>query len=451
MKNFCLKRIFILLMLISFTLMFSSCQGNKGTGGEGKGSGDAGEKKTEPEASPVVEGIGDYFPHKAGDEYQFWLIVKNREQAAGGEVSMKFTGTEKIGETECFVSEIITNGQTVGKNYYEITKDKIFLLRQSRPEGEVVNFDPPSIVFQYPFKKGDTWVNKNKRDNSETTCKVVGEEEVELPMGKVKAWKVTSEVVFSETEKIGNESWYVKGIGKIQERNYAQNGMDSQESLITLRSYIIGGVSSNELIANSIKSLKNAHQQVEEYFPLKPGSSWVYKDITTGPDGKDTEQENLYEITGVEEYQGKECIILNRLMRRMPMFASKDLYVVEGDKILTYGSRDIREGKKEPVLMLKFPFKAGAKWETDEDSIKRIHTVTGEEEVKVPAGTFKAWKMENKYVINKGIKQTSNVTVWYAKGVGVVKVNSEARTTDKKLMNRMELVEYHIPGVKNKE
>ncbi len=451
MKKFFIGRFYILAVLITFLLIFASCQGNKEIGSEGGKGGKVSEVKEEKKESPAVESINDYFPHQIGDEYSYWLMVKNKEQATGGEITLKFTGKEKVGEKECTVSEVVVDGRTVGKNFYEIKDDMILLVRQSRPEGEVLTLEPPSVVFKYPFKKDDTWVNKNKQDNSETNCKVVGEEEIELPLGKVKAWKVTSEVVFSETEKIGNESWYVKGIGKVQERNFAQNGMDSQESLITLKYYKIDGVDSNELMEKKITSLKNAHEQVLEYFPLKPGSKWVYRDVTTGPRGKDVEQDNLYEITGVEEYHGKECIILNRLMHKMPMFASKDLYVVEGDKIFTYGARDIREGTKEPSLMLKFPFKAGEKWETNENSVRRIHTMVGEEEVKVPAGTFKAWKMENKYVIDKGVKQTSNVTVWYARGVGVVKVNSSAKSKDTSIKNSMELLEYSIPGEKNRK
>lgn len=443
-------RFCLVALILALSLILSSCRGNQGINGtpDIRGEGKVTEKNDDKKESPVVESINDFFPHQTGDNWTYWLMVKNPEGTAGGEVSMKFTGKEKIDDTECIVSEIVAEGQTVGKNFFKISDDKVVVLRHSMPEGDVINFDPPAVIFKYPIKKGDTWVNSDKTEKFETTYKVEGEEELELPIGKVKAWKITNETIYSQDEKVGNEAWYVKGIGKVQERNYSKRGSESQESLITMKSYDVGEVNSNELIEKSIKSKQNAHEQMLEYFPLKIGSQWVYKDETTGPQGKEAEQENLYEITGVEDYQGKECIILNRLMHKMPMFKSKDLYVIDGDKLFTFGSKDIKEGKKEPALMLKFPFKAGEKWETNEDSVRRIHKVVGEEDVEVPAGKFKAWKMENTYIIDKGIKQTSEVAVWYAKGVGVVKVDSVAKAKDMTVKNRMELMEYRIPGEK---
>lgn len=443
MKNLTAIKVYSVVFFLLLSFLFTSCQEKKGNGTAPDGGQD-GRTVGKAEDSNAGESINDYFPHQAGDEFSYWLILKNKEGTTGGEVDMKFTGKEKIGETECFVSEIVAEGQTVGKNYYEITPDKILLHRQSRPEGVVVDYDPPLIVVKYPFKSGDSWVNANKGDDTETKCSVEAEEEIELPMGKVKAWKVKSEIVISEKEKVESDSWFAKGIGKVQERNYSQSDMDSMESLITLKYYTVAGVNSRKEALNKAQSLKNAHRDVHDYFPLKPGSRWIYRDTTTGQEGKEAVQENLYEIMGVEEYQGKECIILNRLMHRMPMFASKDLYVVEGDKVYTFGSKDIKEGKKEPSLMLKFPFKAGEKWESDSDSIKRTHTVIGEEDVEVPAGKFKAWKIVNEYIISKGVPQTSNVTVWYAKDVGVVKVDSLAKSKDKTVKNRMELLEYNM-------
>ena len=450
MKNNFKQRLCLVALILLVSMFLASCQGNQktNTGPDTGGKGNVSVKTDKKKESPSVESINDFFPHQAGDNWTYWLVVKNSEVTRGGEVSVKVTGTENIEETECTVSEIVADGQTVGKNYVKISDDKIAVMRHSLPEGDVINFDPPSVVLKYPLKKGDSWVNHEKTEKVDTTYKNAGEEELTLPIGKIKAWKITNETVYSPDEIVGNEAWYAKGIGKVQERNYSKRSGEIQESLITLKSYNVGGVSSNELIEKSIKSKQNANKQMLEYFPLKIGSQWVYKDVTTGPQGNETERENLYVITGVEQYQGKECIVLNRLMNKMPMFASKDLYVIDSDKLFTFGSKDIREGKKEPALMLKFPLKTGEKWETNEDSVRRIHTVAGEEDVEVPAGKFKAWKMENKYIFEKGIRQTSETTVWYAKDVGVVKVESKAKAKDLSVKNCMELLNYSIPGEK---
>src|SRR5262249_8826729 len=84
------------------------------------------------------------------------------------------------------------------------------------------------------------------------------------------------------------------------------------------------------------------------------------------------------------------------------------------------------------VCLLKLPHKDGARWEVAstrtfksgfsvKDSSK--FTAYGPEEVKVPAGTFKAIRVVSIPADGTGWPST----VWYAPGVGVVRSTSEVR------------------------
>jgi hypothetical protein len=84
----------------------------------------------------------------------------------------------------------------------------------------------------------------------------------------------------------------------------------------------------------------------------------------------------------------------------------------------------------EPYYLLKYPIKARDTWQIEYPfqvgltGIKGTVTVLGEEEVKVPAGTFKAVKLERVITEENGklLAKPLKITVWFARGVGRVKV-----------------------------
>ena len=77
----------------------------------------------------------------------------------------------------------------------------------------------------------------------------------------------------------------------------------------------------------------------------------------------------------------------------------------------------------DPVPLLKLPAKAGASWTVERQlpaahsAVTFTYTVGKVEEVKVPAGRFKAIRVEEKAAPALRMKATR----WYAPGVGLVK------------------------------
>jgi hypothetical protein len=68
----------------------------------------------------------------------------------------------------------------------------------------------------------------------------------------------------------------------------------------------------------------------------------------------------------------------------------------------------------EPVLQFKLPVKAGATWEVKSGKYVVNYTVGPEEESEVPAGKFKAVRVEQ-------VLGDAKSVLWYAPGVGLVK------------------------------
>lgn len=83
-----------------------------------------------------------------------------------------------------------------------------------------------------------------------------------------------------------------------------------------------------------------------------------------------------------------------------------------------------------PLWNLKLPHRDGNRWsETWNPGNQTWHLQTsGWEEVKVPAGTFQAIKVERTEVSNQLGGMTGSTTYWYAPGIGCIKWSSDGRS-----------------------
>lgn len=138
----------------------------------------------------------------------------------------------------------------------------------------------------------------------------------------------------------------------------------------------------------------------QDYYPLKEGTTWTY----ATEDGKETvkkvgTKKNIDGVEGVEVHgfgpwgvfqQEPTCMVLAR----------------EGMKI------HLREFKD--ILWLKLPLKEGEKWKSGPFDVE----VLAEEEVEVPAGRYRTFKVRARFGDPEGT--AGEWTTWYAAGVGEV-------------------------------
>lgn len=165
------------------------------------------------------------------------------------------------------------------------------------------------------------------------------------------------------------------------------------------------------------------------YFPLTVGNKWVYDQ-----DGKEVSEEVTKVIA-----DGKQTRVIVTCTDGPGNSWEMEYIVADGavsqpkNGLLTYDP---------PFRRVDLDLKPGAKWESVTLSVKGSFVCSGEmvageeEEVKVPAGTFKAvpvvytvTKVDGKRLKPKPLVYTD----WYAEGVGLVKAKYPHPDGDKTL------------------
>jgi hypothetical protein len=154
------------------------------------------------------------------------------------------------------------------------------------------------------------------------------------------------------------------------------------------------------------------------YYPLHVGTTWHYK----------AGERKITIRVAKHEKVGETLCALLEVLRDDKVVASEHLAVTsEGVYRHDQTSKD-KSGKattetlKPPFLVLKLPPKKGDKWQVDSQAdgkpIRGTFQVA-EEEVKVPAGTYKAFVVVGQDLEISGLR--SSFATYYSSGVGMVK------------------------------
>jgi hypothetical protein len=153
------------------------------------------------------------------------------------------------------------------------------------------------------------------------------------------------------------------------------------------------------------------------YYPLAVGTTWEYR---VG-DNKFT-----LKVTKHEKVGNVLCARVEYLVKDKDKGAEK-VQSFEHISVSKDGvTRNSQEGKEitPPVLFLKLPPKKDETWKVDSktaggETIKGTFKNNGEEEVKVPAGSYKAVVVASQDLEANGVKMS--VTYYFAEKVGIVK------------------------------
>jgi hypothetical protein len=149
------------------------------------------------------------------------------------------------------------------------------------------------------------------------------------------------------------------------------------------------------------------------YHSTRKGDRWVYSYT-------DEREVESYVVTAVEEKSGCKIVSVGREEKGKVVetvvwsVSDKGLYE------LSTGDR-----KNDPPLgRVQLPAKTGDEWKITQDragwtSLRGVGKVTVSEEVRVPAGTFTTIRVDWTYKLDYATRSKS---VWYAQGVGMVKL-----------------------------
>jgi hypothetical protein len=153
------------------------------------------------------------------------------------------------------------------------------------------------------------------------------------------------------------------------------------------------------------------------YCPLGVGTTWHYK---VG-DGK-----VVIRVVRHEKVGDVPCAFLEA--RRDGKVVGSEHLAVTADGVYRHtisqapGDKSATLTLKPPLLVLKLPPRKGDAWKVDskgDGKTFRGAFKADEQEVKVPAGTYKAVRVASQDLEVNGLKPV--VTTWFAEGVGMVK------------------------------
>jgi hypothetical protein len=185
--------------------------------------------------------------------------------------------------------------------------------------------------------------------------------------------------------------------------------------------------------------------------PAAPGMAWRYNmtqevsaglsvpDIKPDPDGK-FRTAVVYRLEGIENVDGKE--LLKFEMHRAGVITNTDLLTVDEHGVLCWARINV-DGQfvklSPPQPMIAMPLKRGARWDFDGQAgnlkVRQQYEVPGEEDVQVPAGKFRTFRIHSEQT------SPSPITIdrWFAAGTGIVKDVTTMRGKTGDLLERISL------------
>jgi hypothetical protein len=154
-------------------------------------------------------------------------------------------------------------------------------------------------------------------------------------------------------------------------------------------------------------------EKTPDYFPLTAGTKWFY---TFDHGGKKTKFNR--QIGKLETVDGKSLALLETVVGGN---VTNTEHLTTTDKGV-YRYRVDGTELSPPVCVLKYPLKKNETWETESiianEQVKVKGKVIDAEEVTVPAGTYKTFRVEVETSV-AGMQAT--LTFWVAPDVGIVK------------------------------
>lgn len=172
----------------------------------------------------------------------------------------------------------------------------------------------------------------------------------------------------------------------------------------------------------------SASETLHDYFP-EPGTIKTFEG-----------SENSYAVTmlGDAEFDGKSVKAYSAIINPDTSTSVENIFYYEINdndyRVLGNNISGAVFRYSPPIIFYMYPFKTGLKWESNSErvlrdangdhlqtsKIKIWSTVTGQETVKVPAGTFHCWVVEAIFITDNRITESVKITSYITPGVGSV-------------------------------
>lgn len=172
------------------------------------------------------------------------------------------------------------------------------------------------------------------------------------------------------------------------------------------------------------KSTKSAEPKTikksKEFYPLTLGNTWTYETVTVAEDGtKGKPKEDISKIKGVYDLPEGRFFCVEEFETA---FWSRNTPKGLEDTDIEIDEETLQvKTARKPSIFYKYPVKVGDKYVIElnlgEDPFNKMEIRAIDEEVKVPAGTFKCID----YTLLNIEDNSLSVRTWFCPGVGAIK------------------------------
>jgi hypothetical protein len=201
-----------------------------------------GERKSGLDLVKVVRPGDVWLPLGKGAKWQY-----KTDYDETTDIVHEVTATEKVGDVECFVMEHRTEfgvGQPdmrvriMRKEWLARGEGGVILHRTQRGPSEM-KLEKPFFRLKEPPKAGDEWTGEAKVGEQQTTWKysVDQEEDVEVPAGKYRAWKIRYEIQTGLSHRFEGIEWVVKDVGVVKSESHIASGGDTFDFTAELKKF----------------------------------------------------------------------------------------------------------------------------------------------------------------------------------------------------------------------
>jgi len=199
------------------------------------------------------------------------------------------------------------------------------------------------------------------------------------------------------------------------------------------RAFVTLAILASGLVASAAPALKAKAEAF--YYATKVGDKLVYElQAAGGVTGEITEC-----ITQVDKQGDALIVSVERELKGRKTAPSQFSVSEKGVTRIATAGREL----PIPIPMLKLPGKPGDTWTWEPDAgggpaSKTTYTLGKEEEIEVPAGKFRALRVESEQDLGGRVFKS---TLWHAPGVGLVKSVMNNGATD-----RTQVFKSYTPG-----
>jgi hypothetical protein len=194
----------------------------------------------------------------------------------------------------------------------------------------------------------------------------------------------------------------------------------------------------------------------EPPIPAAEGTTWNYEFLQEKPSQsfdltEPNKKETLavtYRLGGTQKIDGKD---LSRLeIYRGEKLESVDLIAIEDREIICPGRIDAKGAVLKltpPQIMVPAELTKGMRWKFDgtigETKVNQDYEIAGEEDVDVPAGKFRAWRIH----CEQTLPASATIDRWFVPGTGFVKVASVVKGESGVAAQKTWLILKELPKV----